>query len=416
MTDGGQGLVPRPGKSWQIYYYEEGGGMPARFTIGIEEEFQLVDRQSGELAPAFHRLLEKGRPVFGEKLKPEIQQVVAELVSDIYPDMAAARVETPRMRAQLAAIAHEQGLALLSAGTHPGACWQEEMGAGYERYADLARELRELRRSTLIFGLHIHIGIEDSEMAIVLMNQIRAWLPQMLALSANSPFWAGRFTGMRSYRAVAWKGFPRSGVPEQFASRRDYNASVQLLIASGCIDNARSIWWDIRPHPIFATLEFRVFDMPATVGDTLALAALCQALVVKLAWLYRHNLRAPIIPRHLVEENKWHAMRDGLDAGIVDFARNRRLCMRDAIGEMLDFVDDVLDDLGSRQEMETLRALLDDPRGTGADRQVAVYQQAGSVEAVTRMLMEQTLEGVPVAVDTICQMVKPVEVNHRSNS
>jgi carboxylate-amine ligase len=371
-------------------------GMPARFTIGIEEEFQLVDCQSGELAPAFQMMLEKGRAIFGEKLKPEIQQVVAELVSDIYPDMAAARVETPRMRAQLAAIAYEQGLALLSAGTHPASCWQEEMGAGYERYADLVRELRELRRSTLIFGLHIHIGIEDREMAIALMNAARAWLPQMLALSANSPFWAGRFSGMKSYRAVAWKAFPRSGVPESFASRRDYDASVQSLISSGCIDNARSIWWDIRPHPLYPTLEFRVFDMPATVKDTLALAALCQALVVKLAWLYRHNLRAPVIPRHLVEENKWHAMRDGLDADVVDFARSRRLSMRDAIGEMLDFVDDVLDDLGSRQEMETLRALVADPRGTGADRQVAVYQQAGSVEAVTRMLVEQTVEGIPV--------------------
>ncbi len=369
--------------------------MPARFTIGIEEEFQLVDRRSGELAPAFHNILEKGRPIFGEKLKPEIQQVVAELVSDIYPDMAAARVETPKMRAQLAAIAREQGLPLLSAGTHPGACWREEMGAGYERYADLVRELRELRRSTLIFGLHIHIGIEDREMAIVLMNQLRAWLPHMLALSANSPFWAGRYTGMRSYRAIAWKAFPRSGVPEQFNSRRDYDASIATLVESGCIDSARSLWWDIRPHPIYPTLEFRVFDMPATVEVTLALAALCQALVAKLASCYRRNLCVPIIPRHLIEENKWRAMRDGLDAEIVDFARNRRLSMRDAIAELLDFIDDVLDDLGSHQEMDTLRSLLDDPRGTGADRQIALYQEKGSVEAVTKMLMEQTLEGVP---------------------
>ena len=367
--------------------------MPARFTIGIEEEFQLVDRASGELVPAFHRLLEKGRPIFGEKLKPEIQQVVAELVSDIYPDMAAARRETPRMRAQLAALARGEGLALVSAGTHPAACWQEEMGAGYERYADLARELRDLRRSTLIFGLHIHIGIEDREMAIALMNQARSWLPQMLALSANSPFWAGRFTGMKSYRAVAWKAFPRSGIPEQFASRRAYDADMQSLIASGCIDSPRSIWWDIRPHPLYPTLEFRVFDMPATINDTLALAALCQALIAKLAWLYRHSLCAPIIPRHLLEENKWRAMRDGLDADTVDFVQNRRLSMRDAIGEMLDFVDDVLDDLGSRHEIDYLRSLLDDPRGTGADRQVAVYQEAGSVEAVTKMLMEQTVVG-----------------------
>ncbi len=368
--------------------------MPARFTIGIEEEFQLVDRASGELVPAFHRLLEKGRPIFGEKLKPEIQQVVAELVSDIYPDMATARVETPRMRAQLAAIAYEQGLALVSAGTHPVACWQEEMGAGYERYADLARELRDLRRSTLIFGLHIHIGIEDREMAIAIMNQARSWLPHMLALSANSPFWAGRFTGMKSYRAVAWKAFPRSGIPEEFPSRRAYDADMQSLIASGCIDSPRSIWWDIRPHPLYSTLEFRVFDMPATINDTLALAALCQALVAKLAHCYRCNLCAPIIPRHLLEENRWRAMRDGLDADFVDFTRNCRLSMRDAISEMLGFVDDVLDDLGSRQEIDYLRSLLDDPRGTGADRQVAVYQEAGCLEAVTRLLMEQTAQGM----------------------
>jgi len=370
--------------------------MPARFTIGIEEEFQLVDRASGELAPAFHCLLEKGRPIFGEKLKPEIQQVVAELVSDIYPNMATARAETPRMRGQLAAIAREQGLALVSAGTHPTACWQEEMGAGYERYADLARELRDLRRSTLIFGLHIHIGIEDREMAIALMNQARSWLPQMLALSANSPFWAGRFTGMKSYRAVAWKAFPRSGIPAQFASRRAYDADMQSLISSGCIDSPRSIWWDIRPHPLYPTLEFRVFDMPATISDTLALAALCQALVAKLAHCYHRHLRAPIIPHHLLEENRWRAMRDGLDADMVDFTRNRRLSMRNAISEMLDFVDDVLDDLGSRQEIDHLRSLLADPRGTGADRQVALYQEVGNVEAVTRMLMEQTMTGVPV--------------------
>jgi carboxylate-amine ligase len=368
--------------------------MPARFTIGIEEEFQLVDRVSGELAPAFHRLLEKGRPIFGEKLKPEIQQVVAELVSDIYPDMATARIETPRMRAQLAAIAREEGLALVSAGTHPAACWQEEMGAGYERYADLAHELRDLRRSTLIFGLHIHIGIEDREMVIAIMNQARSWLPHMLALSSNSPFWAGRFTGMKSYRSVAWKAFPRSGIPVQFASRRAYEADMQSLIESSCIDTPRSIWWDIRPHPIYPTLEFRVFDMPATIGDTLALAALCQALVAKLARLYQSSLCAPVIPRHLLEENKWRAMRDGLDADFIDFTQNRRLSMRDAICEMLDFVDDLLDDLGSRPEIDYLRSLLNDPRGTGADRQAAVYQEKGSVEAVTRMLIEQTVEGV----------------------
>jgi carboxylate-amine ligase len=233
-------------------------------------------------------------------------------------------------------------------------------------------------------------------MAIAVMNQARSWLPHLLALSSNSPFWAGRFTGMKSYRAVAWKAFPRSGIPAQFASRRAYDAAMQSLIASGCIDTPRSIWWDIRPHPIYPTLEFRIFDMPATINDTLALAALCQALVAKLADCYRRNLRAPIMERHLLEENKWRAMRDGLDADFIDFTRNRRLSMRTAIHEMLAFIDDVLDDLGSRPEVDYLRMLLDDPRGTGADRQVAVYQETNCVEAVTKMLVEQTMTGVPV--------------------
>ncbi len=233
------------------------------------------------------------------------------------------------------------------------------------------------------------------------MNQARSWLPHMLALSANSPFWAGRFTGMKSYRAVAWKAFPRSGIPAQFASWRAYDTAMLSLITSSCIDTPRSIWWDIRPHPIYPTLEFRIFDMPATIGDTLALTALCQALVAKLAHCYRHHLRAPIIPRPLLEENKWRAMRDGLDADFIDFTRNRRLTMRDAISEMLDFVDDTLDDLGSRPEIDHLRSLLDDPRGTGADRQVAVYQEMGSVEAVTKMLVEQTVAGVPVEPVTL---------------
>ena len=201
-------------------------------------------------------------------------------------------------------------------------------------------------------------------------------------------------TGLKSYRSVVWRPFPRTGVPEVFLSWEDFLSYEQHLIETGCIDNGKRIWWDLRPHPVFPTLEFRIFDMPATLDDTLALAALCQALVVKLAWLYRRNMRVPVIPRHLIEENKWQAMCDGLDADVVDFARNRRLSMRDSTTEMLDFVDDMLDDLGSHQEIDHLRSLLDDPHGTGADRQVAIYQQAGNVEAVTKMLMEQTVEGV----------------------
>jgi len=265
-----------------------------------------------------------------------------------------------------------------------------------ERYLELEEELQDVARSILIFGLHVHVGVENHDIAMSLINSLRNWLPQLLALSTNSPFWCGRFTGIKSYRSVVWRPFPRSGVPEFYSSWADFDAYVQSLITAGVIDNGKKIWWDIRPHPFFDTVEFRIFDMPATMEDTLALTALCQALVAKLAWLHKRGMTMHVLPRYLIEENKWRAMRYGLDAELVDFMSNRRVRMRDAISELLDFVDDVLDDLGSRREIHYLRMLLDDPRGTGADRQVAVYRQTGSVDAVTRYLMQSTLEGMQV--------------------
>jgi len=233
-------------------------------------------------------------------------------------------------------------------------------------------------------------------MAVTLMNQVRTWLPHLLAISTNSPFWAGRYTGLKSYRSAVWKPFPRSRVPEVFPSWSDFDNYVQALIKTGCIDNGKRIWWDIRPHPFFSTIEFRVFDMPATIDDTIAIAALCQALVAKLTWLNKNNLWAPMLSCHFIEENKWHAMRSGLDAEIIDFAQGRRLSMRDSISELLDFVNDVIDDLGSRQEMNYMRKLLEDPRGTGADRQLEVYQETGSMNAVIEFLIQQTIQGIPL--------------------
>ena len=369
--------------------------MEAPFTIGIEEEFQMVDRQTGQLSPRIHTILEKGQPIFGEQIKAEMLQSMVEINSDIMPDIPTAREEMRTMRAKLAQLVGEEGLALISAGTHPAALWQNECRSEYVRYAELEDELQDVARSILIFGQHVHIGIEDHETAVTVMNQVRAWLPHLLAISTNSPFWAGRYTGLKSYRSVVWKPFPRSGVPEVFPSWSDFDNYVQTLIKTGCIDNGKRIWWDIRPHPFFSTIEFRIFDMPATLDDTIALAALCQALVAKLTWLNKNNLWAPMLSCHFIEENKWHAMRSGLDAEVIEFVQGRRLSMRDSIGELLDFVDDVVDDLGSRQEMNYLRKLLEDPRGTGADRQVAVYQETGSIDAVIQFLMQQTMQGIP---------------------
>ena len=370
--------------------------MTARFTIGIEEEFQMVDQHTGQLRPHIMAIMEKGVPIFGEQIKPEMLQPTIELISQIYPNIMLARSESQRLRARLARLMADEGLALVSAGTHPGAHWVDQAITPNPRYAELEEEFQDVGRSVLIYGLHIHVGVENKDLAVTLMNQLRTWMPHVLAFSANSPFWAGRLTGLKSYRAVVWKRFPRTGLPDTFSSWSDFDHYVNTLINTGCIDNGKKIWWDIRPHPFFDTIEFRICDMPATLDDMLAIAALCQSLVAKLSWLHKRGMSMQVVPRYLVEENKWRAMRYGLDATIVDFVQQRTLSMRNAIHELINLVEDVVDDLGTRHEMNYLRKALNDPHGTGADRQIAIYNETGSLQAVTQFLMEQTLKGVPL--------------------
>ncbi|GHO98214.1 putative glutamate--cysteine ligase 2 [Reticulibacter mediterranei] len=370
--------------------------MTARFTIGIEEEFQMVDRYTGQLVPHIQTILEKGHALFGDQIKAEMLQPTVELISDILPDISTARHEMSILRSRLAHLLDEEGLALISAGTHPAAWWQDEPRTPYLRYIELEEEFQDVARSLLIFGLHIHIGVENQAQAVMLMNQLRTWLPHLLALSSNSPLWKGRQTGLKSYRSIIWRPFPRSGVPEVFPTWHDFDSYVHTLINTGCIDNGKRIWWDIRPHPFFSTIEFRICDMPATINDTIALAALCQALVAKVALLNNAGVWLPMLPSHFIEENKWRALRFGLDAQIIDFELGLRLSMRDSIRRLLDFVDDMLDDLGSRAEIDYLRSLLDGSRGTGADQQLAIYQQTGSIEAVLQFLMQQAMIDIPV--------------------
>lgn len=372
--------------------------MQTPLTIGIEEEFQMVDRQAGQLRSHIQTVLEKGSLAFGEQIKAEMLQPTVELISGILPDIQTARADRRLARARLAQLLAEEGLALVSAGTHPTAMWQDTPRTPYQRYIELEDEFQDVARSILIFGLHVHIGVETQRAAVLLMNQLRTWLPHLLALSTNSPFWGGRMTGLKSYRSVVWKPFPRSGVPEVFLDWQDFDSYVQKLIRMGCIDNGKRIWWDIRPHPFFSTIEFRVFDMPGTLDDTIAIAALCQALVAKVGWLNQRDEILPMLSSHFIEENKWHVMRSGLDAEVVDFVQGRRLTMRQSIHELLNFVDDVIDDLDSRYEIDYLRNLLDSSQGTGADRQIAIYRQTGNTSDVIQFLMQQTMQGIPAPV------------------
>ncbi|GHO45260.1 carboxylate-amine ligase [Ktedonospora formicarum] len=373
--------------------------MPTRFTLGIEEEFQLVDDRTGELRSCAPTILEKGYAQFGELIKPEVLQTTLELTSPVFTDIGSARRALGVSRARLAKLVASEGLALMSAGTHPYSSWQDQESSKGERYDELIEEYRDLVLSDQIFGLHVHIGIGESarerNLGIKVLNQVRTWLPHLLALSTNAPFWEGRYTGLKSYRAIQWKRFPRSGVPDVMASWDEFERYVRSLVDLGAIDNGKKVWWDVRPHTFFSTLEFRVCDMPSTLEDTLAIAALCQALVVKLAWLNARGREMPTWQGRYIDENKWRATRYGLNAEWLDFQREQSISMRDAIAEMLDFVEDVAEDLGSQREMEYIRDLLGNRHGTGADRQIAAYKESGGdLRCVLSLLREQTMRDI----------------------
>jgi carboxylate-amine ligase len=374
--------------------------MPANFTLGIEEEFQLVNRQTGQLQSYIEALLEKGQSLLGEEIKAEYFQSMVEVTTGVCPNIQVASRELRTKRMLLAQLVQEDGVMLISAGTHPSSPWQMQQRTKGAHYQQLEDHLQDLARSSVCFGLHIHVGMEDREQAIILINQLRTWIPHLLALSSNSPFIEGRMTGFKAYRPVLWgQVFARHGVtPGIFTSWADFEQYVENLSITGCITGSREICWDIRPNSRYRTIEFRICDMPATLDDTLLLVALCQALVAKLAWLYKQQRASAVLPREYIEENKLMAARDGLDAEIVDFVRMSRLSMRDALYELLDFVDDVIDDLGSRALIDRFHMLLaSNLYKTGADRQLQIYQQTGDIKQVIQFLMDQTVDGIKIA-------------------
>ena len=287
--------------------------------------------------------------------------------------MRELRDEIFRNRRELASAAERVGLAVAAAGTHPFSRWEDQIISPGVRYDNIVEELQQLARSLLIFGLHVHVGLPDRSVTIDLMNEVRYFLPHLLALSTSSPFWMGRDTGLKSYRTTIFRRFPRTGVPDHFESWSEYENYIQLLVDLHSIDDAKKIWWDVRPHPTFGTLEFRVCDVPTSPEAAVMLGALVQAIVVKLYNLRVRNQGFRIYRRALIEENKWRAARYGLDGKLIDFGRRAEVPMRDLALELLEFIDDVVDDLGSRKEVEYVHTVLRD--GTSADQQLAVFRQ-----------------------------------------
>jgi len=373
------------------------------FTIGIEEEYQTIDPQTRDLRSHIQvELLEKGKKLLQERVKPEMHQSVVEVGTSVCKNIKEAKAEVKKLRRDIIKLASENGLSLASVATHPFSDWRTQEIHPDERYKNIIEDMQLVARANLIFGLHVHIGIEDRETAIHMMNHARYFLPHILALSTNSPFWLGMNTGLKSYRCKVFDKFPRTNIPDYFPSWGEYENFIKLLIKTNCIDNAKKIWWDIRPHPFFNTIEFRVCDIPMRADETIALAALIQATVAKLYKLYTANQGFRLYRRALIMENKWRAARYGLDGKLIDFGKQKEVPARDLIHEYLDFVDDVVDELDSREELNYIHRILE--TGSGADRQLRVYQETEDFRKVLDYIVEETEAGLteseePAAVE-----------------
>ncbi|HEX9236640.1 MAG TPA: carboxylate-amine ligase [Actinomycetota bacterium] len=361
-------------------------------TIGIEEEFQIVDAETRELRAHIDAVLEAAGPTLGELVKPEMMQSVVEVGTKVCTNVQEAREEIVRLRSTVAEILERSGLRLASAGTHPFSRWQDQLVTEKERYKLLEEEMQDVVRELLIFGLHVHVGIPDDGLRIEIMNEARYFLPHLLAFSTSSPFWMGRNTGVKSYRSVLWSRFPRTSIPPDFESYDEFENFVELLVKTNSIEDGSKIWWDIRPHHLYPTLEFRICDAASRVDETICFAALFQAVCAKLLKLRRQNLGFRKYAPRLIRENKWRAMRFGIEGKLIDFGKEEEVPERQLAEELLEILDDVVDELGSRHEVEYLRTILEE--GTSADRQLRVFEDTGDFKAVVDHIAEETAAGL----------------------
>jgi len=362
------------------------------FTLGVEEEYMVLDPATYELKSHEQKIVHEGQKVIKDKVKAEMHQAVVEVGTDICADVDEAYKDVAQLRKTIAEIANGLGFAMGAAGTHPFSHWESQLITDHARYNEIVNELQEAARSNLIFGLHVHVGMETREMANHIANSTRYFLPHIYALSTNSPFWEGRQTGYKSFRTKVFDKFPRTGIPEAFDNIELYENYVKLLVKTNCIDNAKKIWWDLRVHPFFNTVEFRICDVPMTVDETIALTALFQAVCAKIYKLRLQNMNFIQYSRALINENKWRASRYGIDGRLIDFGKEEEVNARVLIAELLDFVDDVVDNLGSRHRLTYVNKILEN--GTGADRQLEVFEKSKNLVEVAKYINQQYLSGI----------------------
>jgi len=359
------------------------------FTLGVEEEYMVMDPVTGELKSHEQRIVHEGQKIIKDKVKAEMHQAVVEVGTDICQDVDEAFQDITVLRKTISEIATSLDFTMGAAGTHPYSLWQSQLITNHSRYNEIVNELQDAARSNLIFGLHVHVGMETREMANHIANSTRYFLPHVFALSTNSPFWEGRQTGYKSFRTKVFDKFPRTGIPESFESIEAYDNFIKLLMKTNSIDNAKKIWWDLRVHPFFNTVEFRICDVPLTVDETIAITAIFQAICAKIYKLRSMNMNFIQYSRALINENKWRASRYGIDGFLIDFGKEEEINTRVLLYELLDFVDDVVDHLGSRHRLEYIHKIIEG--GTGADRQLAVYEENKNLQSVASFIQSQFL-------------------------
>jgi carboxylate-amine ligase len=361
---------------------------PPSLTIGVEEEYQIIDPETRELKSYITHLLDEGVMVERE-LKPELHQSQVELGTNVCRTAAELYEELAKQRGTICYLAERKGLKIASAGTHPFSHWLKQEVTPRERYIGVLEEMQILAQRLLIFGMHVHIGIEDRDFAIDCMNVMRYMVPHIAALSYSSPFWNGRNTGLKSYRSVIFSDFPRTGLPDYFADWAAFERFLNSLINTGCIPDGSKVWWDVRPHHKFPTLEFRMCDACTTLDEAVAIAALLQAVVAWLWDLRQRNMTFRIYRRDLIDENRWRAIRYGLDGKLIDWGKEQEVPARWLIRELLRLVDPYVETLGSRPYIEKIYTILE--HGNSADRQLRVYKESGGdFKAVVDHLIRET--------------------------
>ena len=358
------------------------------FTLGIEEEFQVVDPDTRELRSHIQEMFAEGEKILKDEIKREMHDPVIEVGTPICRNVEEARREVTRLRREIINLTRANGLRIAAAGTHPISHWANIPITQAARYDQIVYDLQMIARANLVFGLHVHVAVEDPETRIQVMNAARYFLPHVFALSVNSPFWCGHDTGWKSYRAKVFERFPRTGLPDSFRSAGEFDEYVQTLVQTNSIDNAKKIWWDVRPHPFFPTLEFRICDVPMRVDETICFAALFQAITVKLWKLYSQNMGWRLYRRSLLNENKQRAARFGVDGKLIDFGKRKEVSFSELLDELLEFVDDVVDELGSRKDVYYAREIM--RLGPGANRQMAAFQRRRDLRDVVDLIVEET--------------------------